>query len=702
MKSPLLLLLCILSTLTGSAQLSDLYLLEAGVSSGNLHSLALIGNYLDSNKKVIDHLGHHRIESTLRKVALRMLNEHTLFLEDELALNEKTTADDFRRFFEHHKDRIRYSSLSETFLITAEEKRSTSYKLRKITPQQDKVAKKMVQEKKYDREIRQIIESHDPLILLHLGSMVFRHRSRWDVYYFDEDIYTNLVAALTGLEVLVPYENDTTIGDQYDHHLVKSPYNYMIYWVTHYSDYEWSVAENRFINRRETPLDADPFLNLVHMMSDPVDSIAMNAFLLLSESPPDQVAGLPRNLGSDRGNYTLPTFHVQFLWALSQLTAYCRASGITYKNDPVVDSYIQKLQQAQYPSPFIKKYQLENEVIAQLRLDHVTAFEYAALVKERDYNLSYSAGRILDKFYSRHWPVIMKDSAQLRLYLKKIALFSRLGIIGNCNLYAAKFWRSDPALLAHIHSLSLQERDSDFRKAEQLILQKVQLKEKTSVDRKRWEADEDYIVPHFTDSIRHYAGLLVEKTAEDADDAYEVKGAISKVLSSINYKDIPGAVRALSPVPDSLFDKKSFLERDFGLGFSVTGYESLTSFLARYESMDEYQLYAYYVKEAGTDIMNDTGNLDYKKIYQVLKYDIVDALAGGGGSARNFSIYPIIKLLELHFKTTLGFSAKLCHNQGMWYCDTRERAICWIQFLRKKDLIPHVDPEAPSFLIPLE
>jgi hypothetical protein len=56
----------------------------------------------------------------------------------------------------------------------------------------------------------------------------------------------------------------------------------------------------------------------------------------------------------------------------------------------------------------------------------------------------------------------------------------------------------------------------------------------------------------------------------------------------------------------------------------------------------------------------------------------------------------VIKLLELEFKTSLGFPKKLCSWQGMYSCHSDDRAKAWMKLLEEKKLVTPDKTEPPS------
>ena len=81
----------------------------------------------------------------------------------------------------------------------------------------------------------------------------------------------------------------------------------------------------------------------------------------------------------------------------------------------------------------------------------------------------------------------------------------------------------------------------------------------------------------------------------------------------------------------------------------------------------------------------------------LLQYEIVTPFAGGGGSTRDQFTYGVIKLLELHFKTRLGFHEKLNENQTFYSYSSNKRAAAWRKYLSENNLVTVKTNLPPSF-----
>lgn len=219
-------------------------------------------------------------------------------------------------------------------------------------------------------------------------------------------------------------------------------FNFAAFWAKNYPNFEWDARRQTFVNRFATGSLSEEADRLFRRLSSTNDSVAIDAYRKLTETDPgivlektEQYRQLVRSF-----NPLLPSFKYKYLEVLVQLTDFCAEEGFDWRTTPKLDSLIEKLAETQ---PANQRYLIENQAIATLSLADATTLEYAACLRERNLDFNFSASRILDKLYSKHWLEIQNDPAQLRFFLKKAALFSQIGTVGACNFYLQKTgWRA--------------------------------------------------------------------------------------------------------------------------------------------------------------------------------------------------------------------------------------------------------------------
>lgn len=677
-----LLFVFLIICLSASSQRDTLSVLRYKIMAGDFEALKNIGYFLDSKKKIVDMLGHHYLENTEGNVARRVLRENCLFTESELKFDSALTTKKFHSFLATNK--VIYSEETGAYLVTPFEARKTEYELRRMDQAEFDSLRKLLSSQPYpswifENNIDYYIGLRDPRCLTRIASSFLKARSMWNIYNFNDEEYINYLKYLTGLEFGVPTDKGK-ISFIYKYSSTEARMNLLTYFTTYINHYIWSETDKFFLNRGVIIKDKPKELVLFDMLKSENDSTAITAFKQLMEADPRKVWDIADEYERNNvdANYAIPTFPFRFLKQGSALTEYCIENDITYKaSGPLavqLDSLLKQLS-------FAERYKLENRIVNSLSPDQVTAVEYFGLINEKDFSSTYSIGRILDKFYSKNWSAIISNENHLRTYLKKSALFDRLGIIGICNKYVRKFENNSPAVLIMVQSVTNKTTDPDIKEQSSIILDAYKTIVKPIIPKiTAHESSRDYTIP---DVRASYKKILLSKAKID-----DKKREVEKLFGKISYKQI-GEVLALAE-KDTLLDnyrKYSFLESDFG--FALDGYDSLTiaRFRQEYSKLSEKEMYRNNLVESGTDIFSSNGEPDYNKIYEVLKYDIVDAFAGGGGGRRDDNVYAVIKLLEFQFNTRLGFPKKLCNSQGTWACSCEDQMKYWMQFLEEKKLV---------------
>lgn len=180
------------------------------------------------------------------------------------------------------------------------------------------------------------------------------------------------------------------------------------------------------------------------------------------------------------------------------------------------------------------------------------------------------------------------------------------------------------------------------------------------------------------------------------DISDESKAAIQEViLMRINYSEI-GEV---APYFEKLSKKTSynptaFLYKDFGIPIFNPDREAINELMEKHKSLKEFDFYVFYLKKFGVDFLMENGELDFNKIYNIMKFEIVTPFTGGGFQ-RDYFTYGIIKLLELHFNTRFDFHEKLNENQNFYTYTATKRAVKWMQYLEANKFVKP-DPSVPA------
>ncbi|HVU56590.1 MAG TPA: hypothetical protein VHD83_16110 [Puia sp.] len=680
-------------TLSCFAQLDSLYKLENRIMAGDKDALVRLAPYLDNQQIIIEPLGYHRLQHSVRSIATRILQENCLFSQDELDIDTTLTSSSFLKFLDTHND-LFFDDTTGEFLLTPLSVRNTTFETRALSSQAIKELDSNMLYTPYpdwvyaDRIIKPLAD-RDPVALLKIAAALYKTRARYDRYYFRQDEYFSLIKNLTHIEIGVPDE------DGHITFLYQPPYrtgdklNYLIYWTRHYKDYRWDSTKRLFLNTGNAPRRRTLAEELLDLMNSENDSIALDAFARLAEldTSQSQAAMADYQAADTRFNYSLPIFPFRFLQVINMLVHYCRSHHISYLPSGDLRTTLEKLLDRHLP--FSKRYQLEDTLIHRLTLDQITQVEYFGLLHENSWNATYSIGRIIDKFYSRNWTPLLQNSAALEWYLKKSRIFNDLGIIGNCNKYLKKFSNSSENTLWQIKAISQSTIDPDVSLQADTIIKLYSVPITPDFrDKKYFEGNADYTISD-----------LKKEFDEALHDAKKSEFAISAVISKISYDQIGQVLDLMKK--DSLLGKNiyNFLERDFGLPITAHDTAAQRLFREDYSHLDEYHLYEKYLRRLNPAYYFDKEHSDFHRIYDILKYDVVDAFTGGGGSRREDGIYMLIKLLELHFNTRLGFPKKLCNAAGIWGCNCTDRAKYWMHYLEQEGLV-QPDKNEPVSIAP--
>jgi len=163
---------------------------------------------------------------------------------------------------------------------------------------------------------------------------------------------------------------------------------------------------------------------------------------------------------------------------------------------------------------------------------------------------------------------------------------------------------------------------------------------------------------------------------------------LDATLSKIEFPEILVAFPILKDMQIGDKNLFLFLNRDFGLPiFNVQTEKEASSIMNRLKNSNEYEFYEQTLVEFGLPIIKESGTLDFEKIYELLSYDLVVPFLGEGGKYRDYYTYGLVKLLELHFRTTLDFHPKLNENQTFYTFNSYKRVTAWRKYLLKKGIV---------------
>jgi len=199
------------------------------------------------------------------------------------------------------------------------------------------------------------------------------------------------------------------------------------------------------------------------------------------------------------------------------------------------------------------------------------------------------------------------------------------------------------------------------------------------------------LLAHHKDNDARKVMLLNDPTIEES---VKLKW-LEIILARVTFEELPEILATSKKVegldPTLLY---SFVSRDFGIPiYNWNEEKTIATFEKRLNTLPPFDLYQQYLAELGINIKNKRGKLDLYKIYQLLQFDLIVPFIGEGGQYRDYYMYALVKVLELHFKTTLDFSPKLNEFQTFFQFNSFARVNAWKEYLIennhvKKEKVP--------------
>ena len=683
-----------------------LYQIEQRTRMGDKAAFIQLFSYVNDTAIVIDPLGYHTVYATMGDVALRLIQENSFFLKSELDLDDTAARKSIKERVSRLRDKISFDDTIGAFLITPLQNRIVEYEVKNISePDRTKIEKAKTpasEEWAHNTALKQLVKKHDPYAMALTALTMLKNRGRRNEYDFDKDKYTNEIAMLTGITIGVPdRKGEITyhIGSLFDEYNIDL-LNYATYWVDHYKDYKWNANKKHFENMIDPITEFPIEYKWYRQMEDRSDDTAMAAFIRLTEANVGLIKKLNKEFDESKRNYALSGFSKSFLVQLSNLTAYCKSRQIDFKGSAAVQRYLAELRNNNLTDH--SRYALENILISDLTLDDITAVEYWSIVYESNWSVNYSTGKILDEFYSKNWEKVISDKKQLSLYLKKIILFEHLGIIGSCNHYTCKFTGADQHTLGVLSEIKNEADDSDIKEAVNNILTGTYWEKILS--KKQWDS------LRIAD-IRKKDGNSWPGNMRDAPVISNIEDSLSKDLQLdygknvldvcylATYQQLPVALKYLLKINDPYWYIDRVIREQFGITTDrIKKRADIDSFLQNYNSMNELELYKYYLVKAGINIWKSEGVLDYDKVYTELKYGYSLPFVGGGGTNRDAGVSAVIKILEAQYGTKLGMPDKNEHWVGCTYHNfSGERRQKWLDFLLRNNIVTK-DQAPPAFV----
>lgn len=303
-----------------------------------------------------------------------------------------------------------------------------------------------------------MLTTKQPQILFYLAGLQFRD---WRIGK-KNNRYLTLLNQLVDVRLQVEDSANKMVLDYDDS---TAQLNFLIYWAKHYKDYEWEEsAPGYFTNILHKSEIIDSYEKYFRRLNSPNDSAALEAFLILTEGVPKEVNRLMKKYRSLLRSYnsTLPPLKFNVIESISHLTDFCKKYDYPYKPTAVINNKLKELGTPLKPK---ERLRIENQLIAHLKLEEITALEYWASINAQNIELNYSVGRIVDRLYTKYWEQVVFDEEQFRFFLLKSAVFRKLTTFGVARLYHKKATQEAAQVKELLHEIELVERNPLIKEA---------------------------------------------------------------------------------------------------------------------------------------------------------------------------------------------------------------------------------------------
>lgn len=671
------------------AQTQELKQLKQLSLNGDKQAFEKLIKLTKSNKTINYRVGRHHKRAPKGSLALLALTNVYCFTSDEIVTNNLESRKDFRTYFLSNLNQINYSNEYSYWYRVSLQTRNIDYKWKPLltneTPKTDLTELDLSfltadEASKIDSLLR--INSSN--IFVELSNCMFKRRE----FLLIENEILPIIKTLTGFELEVKNSQD-----EYVNHFIYDYYNialcnYLSFWIQHHSSFTWNKSKNIFEASDIIVSQTTQEEILFDEMTSDNDSIALNAYksLINSDLNFDYDYLVHKNV-----NRSLPIFWYKFMRVIKNIQDYENAQFLELQlsdEQQILAATLLK------EISFKERYKAENLLIEKLDINTITAFELFALYNQRNDKFTQSAGRILDKFYSNSWETIISDNVELNRYLMKATQFDNLGIIGLCNNYVYKFEYCDKNLLTTLDSIKNTTSNKDIIASISRIKNELGSFESKS----NWEpAPKDEYFTSYDQFIDELNTIHSEPPESDFSGySYEYSSLLSKVPFEL-IGEIIDTLPYLEFSDSYNHWKYSFINIGYGIPIeNLENVEIRTELKRNLTTLSKIELYNYYLKNIGINIWNSDSTLNYEKIYSILKYDLANGFVGND-SYRGFGVFGVIKLLELEFKTTLGYKEKSTNYTMSGRANLIQRTYDWRKYLLDHDIVKD-DNKPISFL----
>jgi hypothetical protein len=317
---------------------STLYKLDSQIIRGDINALKQLSVYLDDTTFVQEFLGYHNYPNNARNIAIRIINENCLFVNNEFALDTSVTAKKFLQFV--NEERVIFDDVTGTFLVTPLTKKIAAFKLKKLSKRDlERIDTTLIRfpfpHWYEENQIEWLLKRKNPEALMWIASAWYKSRARFNRYYFSDNEFLDLIKKLTHIDLGVQNSRDKIDFLYQDDYYGKAKLNFLTYWVNHARDYRWNEKEGYFENISDSAEYKSTEDILFALLNSTNDTVAIDAFAQLTELDTGRVGQLAEEYESndEQTNFSIPTFPYRFLKQMVFLTQYCRDNAIRYQAD---------------------------------------------------------------------------------------------------------------------------------------------------------------------------------------------------------------------------------------------------------------------------------------------------------------------------------------------------------------------------------
>ncbi len=305
--------------------------------------------------------------------------------------------------------------------------------------------------------LEDLIATKHPKVLFYLAGLQFR---AWKLG--KDTFFLSILERLTDVSIGVEDQSGGIVTTYEDR---TAQLNFLIYWSQHYTDYEWEDSDKSlFANILQKSEIIDSYEKYFRRLNSSHDSAAIEAFYILTEGIPAEISKLMKKYRPLLRTYNskLPPLKFNVIENISQLTRFCKQNGLAYQPTLQVKQQLLELEKNLPPK---KRYELENNMIANLQLEELTYLEYWAAMKSQNMPLNFSIGRILDRLYTKYWDTIIQDNHHFRFYLLKSCVFRKLTSFGIARLYHEKAAENKESVQALLEEIAIIEQNELVKEA---------------------------------------------------------------------------------------------------------------------------------------------------------------------------------------------------------------------------------------------